>query len=176
MVARKFRNPREETNIRSMGVLAVHELIRRADVRGADIRVDLGTSFRPRAWPREPIAPARWLWREVHAYAWRYPDHINKLELEAVHMYFRRRFREKVAIGTRFVHLVDSQVCSGVLSKGRSGSFRLNQTLRRCSGYMLFAHAHGYFGWVRTDQNPADAPSRRWKRGVRGVIRRHVKA
>ena len=40
-------------------------LLRRADHRGTDVRIDLQLPFRPDAWPRTSICPQRWHWKVV---------------------------------------------------------------------------------------------------------------
>ena len=95
---------------------------------------------------------------------WKHEDHINGLELESVFLFLRRKMREKEAIGTRFLVLSDSQVAVGVLVKGRSSSSRLQRILRRVGGLLLGCHGYGAYGWVKSVENPADRPSRRWTR------------
>ncbi len=69
-----------------------------------------------------------WTWRECVSAGWRQSgEHINLLESRAYALALRWRFRVSRNIGTRFVHLVDSQVLMSAAAKGRSFSRKLNQ-------------------------------------------------
>eukprot|EP00972_Heterocapsa_arctica_P046548 6869676-Heterocapsa_arctica.AAC.1 len=56
-----------------------HALLRRADHRGSDVRLDIGLPFRSTAWPRTSINAARWTWKVVVAFPWERQQHINEL-------------------------------------------------------------------------------------------------
>ncbi len=60
----------------------------------------------------------------------------------------------------RHVLLVDSRVCAGAWSKGRSSSKQLNQILRQMLGWALVGQKSLHLVWVRAEKNPADHPSR----------------
>ena len=156
-------DPREATDGRSPAALVVSELFRSIDGRGTDCRLDLGSAHRAKVWPREAIHPGRWRWRVSQAYGWKVSGHINELELEAVILAVKRRMRQRRAIGTRFLHLTDSQVVAGVMGKGRSSSGKLNRKLMVLGGLLLGTHSVGVTGWVKTAENPADRPSRTWR-------------
>ena len=64
-------------------------------------------------------------------------------------------------VGSRFVHLIDSQVCMGALNKFRSDSIRLNTIISRIAAITLATSSKVIYGYISTDQNPADNPSRR---------------
>ena len=115
-----------------------------------------------RAWPRTSIPPSSWRWQVVLAYPWVCsPDtHINGLELSAVLNTVRWLARSQSFRSARFLHLVDSQVCSGVLSKGRTGSKTLQLPLRQIAALCVAADLYGAFGYINTHLNPADLPSR----------------
>ena len=143
----------------------VHGLLRRADHRGADVRLDLGIPFRPSAWPRSEINIERWKWRTVLAFPWNGPQmHINEYELLTVLQGIKWRCRAKRRLGRRFCVLVDSQVTLSVAAKGRSSSFRLNRILRRLDAYVLASFSLPFYGYVSSGKNPADKPSRKkWR-------------
>ena len=61
------------------------------------------------------------------------------------------------------MHLSDSQVAIGVMAKGRSSSRKLASQVRRLGGLLLGGHLYMGVGWTKTDENPADRPSRRWR-------------
>ena len=97
------------------------------------------------------------------AYGWKVSGHINELELEAAVLAVKRRMRQRRAIGTRFLHLTDSQVVAGVMGKGRSSSGKLNRKLMVLGGLLLGTHSVCVVGWVKTAENPTDKPSRTWQ-------------
>ena len=43
-------------------------LVRAADYRGSDVRLDSGELFRPAAWPRRAIDPGKWTWHKLVAH------------------------------------------------------------------------------------------------------------
>eukprot|EP00972_Heterocapsa_arctica_P012583 1848885-Heterocapsa_arctica.AAC.1 len=43
----------------------VHGLLRRADHRGTNVRLDIGLPFRSAAWPRSSVNPTCWTWKVV---------------------------------------------------------------------------------------------------------------
>eukprot|EP00971_Amphidinium_carterae_P218281 4332578-Amphidinium_carterae.1 len=78
----------------------------------------------------------------------------------------RWRLRDPSMVNHRFVHAVDSQVALGVLVKGRSSSIMLNRILRKINSTILAGNLLPSYVFIRTDLNPADAPSR-WSNGAR---------
>ena len=156
-------DPRQATDGRSSAMLVVSELFRSIDGRGTDCRLDLGSAHRSKVWPREAIHPGRWRWRVSQEYGWKVSGHINELELEAVVLAVKRRMRQRRAVGTRFLHLTDSQVVAGIMGKGRSSSRKLNRKLTVLGGLLLGTHSVVVVGWVKTAENPADKPSRKWR-------------
>jgi hypothetical protein len=68
----------------NLSVQMVQAFIRRQEYRGSDVRLDVGTLYRPDAFPRATVNPHRWLWHEAHAYyPFRVEEHISLLELFA---------------------------------------------------------------------------------------------
>ena len=59
-----------------------------------------------------------------------------------------------------FLHLLDSMVNIGALSKHRSKSWALNRVVRSFSAWELAMGARAVFGFTSSSRNPADAPSR----------------
>ena len=80
-----------------------------------------------------------------------------------------KRIEHQQHVGVRFVHLTDSLVCLHCLSRGRSSSRKLRRTMSRINGFSP-RNAHPVWGYVHTDQNPADKPSR-WHRRIRTKFR-----
>ena len=111
---------------------------------------------------RASIPSNLWRWKTVCGWRWSgSPDHINVLEMRAVLTALKWRFARKGWIRTRFLHLVDSQVCLHALARGRSSSRKLRRTLLRINSLLLASGAHGVWTYVHTELNPADRPSRR---------------
>jgi len=147
-------------------VLVAHYLSL-ADRGGADVRLDLGVPYRVKAWPRASIPPVLWTWRIALAYKWASGNnqHINQLELAAVVNTLRWLLRTSAYRCVRHLHLVDSQVVAGVVTRGRSSSRKLRPTLAQCAALQLVGDVYLITGYVNTDLNPADAPSRKpWLR------------
>eukprot|EP00971_Amphidinium_carterae_P319669 6353297-Amphidinium_carterae.1 len=81
----------------------------RVNVQGAQIPMQIGTWW----WNWKAGFGSRWLPTE---------DHINILEARAVVQGLRARLRRSSERGCRWLHLVDSLVVMGAISKGRSSS------------------------------------------------------
>jgi hypothetical protein len=140
--------------------LLVVEHMRGIDHRGSDVRLDAGTLLSPSIWPRRATRANLWKWRLKVKWHWQAPRHINVLEAQAVLAAIKWRVRAKRNIGSKFLHLVDSQVSQAVLTKRRSSSYLLNKVCRRVGALELAASIHPMYGFVRSDSNPSDAPSR----------------
>ena len=136
------------------------EIVRNADHRGSDVRLDVGELFRLHQWPRQPIAADYWGWKVCLSYKWKNPQHINVLECNSVLDYIRHAGKRGALSNTKTVFLSDSQVTIAVLTKGRSSAALLNTALRRISALCRFLNIQPYFAWVRSADNPADGPSR----------------
>ena len=100
-----------------------------------------------------------WKWKVVVAYPMR-GRHINVQEMEALLSSLKWRTRGHAGIGCRSVHFVDSQVCMAIVAKGRSSSLQLRSTLLRINSLVLAANLAPAFCYVKSAENPADAPSR----------------
>ena len=102
-----------------------------------------------------------WKWKTVIANTWeREGEHINQLEARAYVLALRWRLRSTKGVGTRFLHAVDSLVTMGAMVKGRSSSRRLRHIVLRANALLLAGHLHPSLVYVRSHENPADAPSR----------------
>ena len=114
---------------------------------------------------RSSVPSKVWRWKVIAGWQWRgSEEHINVLELRAVLTTLKWRLEVVGQKQQRFIHLVDSLVCLHALTRGRSSSRKLRRTLMRINSLLLVTGAHMMVGYVQTDQNPADRPSRR---GVR---------
>ena len=139
----------------------VKHLHRQAMYRGSDVRLSTGVLMRPNLWPRQAFDARRWKWRTIIAYP-RSSEHINILELRAAFATMKWRLRTANNVRTRMFHLLDSQVCIGVAVKGRSSSKQMMRVLRRTNALVVAGGLLPAYGFVPSDLNPADAPSR-WR-------------
>jgi hypothetical protein len=161
--AEKSDNTKEEIEL-------VHQYLAIAEKNGSDVRLDLGLPFRPKAWPRVGLPPRTWHWRIIHGYPWKGPSvgHITELEFRAAFNTLRWRIRNCLFHSVRFLHLVDSQPCAAILTKGRTGSGRLRNIVRRFNATCLAIGAYPIIGYIHSEDNPADVPSRwQWREGKR---------
>eukprot|EP00971_Amphidinium_carterae_P349167 6490879-Amphidinium_carterae.2 len=98
--------------------------------------------------------------RVAASYKFRRRSHINVQELLAY------RTALKVAAGRvecwqrRVPFMIDSQVVTNVISRGRSSSHQLNYVLQTCLGVTLFCGITPMAIWVGTEENPSDDPTR----------------
>lgn len=138
----------------------VLRLLDHLSYRGTDVHVDTLSFYRPDRLPKASIDSRMWTWKIAKGWKWHKPAHINVLELEAVYHAVKWRARSLRVVRKRFLHLVDSLVVLGVVSKGRTSSKRLFPCLHRLNILLLALHAFPVLGWVLTDLNPADEPSR----------------
>lgn len=149
--------PEITLNQEAMVVQRMTELL---SYRGTDVHVDTFQFYRPDRLPTGSIDSRQWNWRIVKGWRWRYAHHINKLELEALYQSLRWRSRALRNYDARFLHLTDSQVVLGVAAKGRTSSKLLFPTLHRYNMLVLAMHTYPILGWVASEDNPADEPSR----------------
>ena len=139
----------------------VAELVLACHHNGADLRVDANSEALGKAFPRQEVSADYWVWRTARQLQWLEPGlHINVLECEAALMALRWRARSVSRQGRVFLHLLDSMVNIGALSKHRSSSRMLNRVVRAFSVLELAMDARGVFGFTSSAKNPADAPSR----------------
>ena len=106
--------------------------------------------------------PARlWRWQVVSGWRWtRGREHINCLELRAILNSLRWRLEKQKHFGYRMLHLTDSLVCLHALTRGRTSSKKLRSTMSRINALLLASSSQMVWGYVSTDTNPADKPSR----------------
>ncbi|CAE8717690.1 unnamed protein product, partial [Polarella glacialis] len=138
-----------------------------ADARGTDVRLDTGMPFAPHQVARSSVDPASWRWKVVMSYAWKETQHINVLETVAVLDLLRKLGRESGIQNFRRMVLIDNQAALGVIAKGRSSSRAMMAPLRRISALLVAGNVRLVLGWVCTDWNPADGPSRWVKKRVK---------
>ena len=138
----------------------VKELVRRQTHKDREIR-RFGLYERPGFLPRSSLDPGWWHWRRVFGAPWKdATEHINALELRALLAAVQWRLRVPANVHSKGLHISDSFVVLGVVSKGRSSARRLGTLVARLNSLMLAASFTGIWAWVRRDRNPADEPSR----------------
>ena len=140
--------------------MLVQEFMRQGDRGGTDVKLDLGIPFRARAWPRTGIRSRLFHWKIINGFTWRHTSHINVLELQATVHALQWRLRKVTRFRHRVLHLVDNQVVASVISKGRSSSYRLRRAIQKLSALLLAGEIRLSIGYVASEDNPSDIPSR----------------
>eukprot|EP00971_Amphidinium_carterae_P266686 5290002-Amphidinium_carterae.4 len=96
----------------------------------------------------------------VSSYRFRRKSHINVQELLAYRTSLRAATARPECWGRRIPFLIDSQVVTNIITRGRSSSHQLNYVLQTCLGLCLFCGITPLALWVGTEENPADDPTR----------------
>ena len=97
------------------------------------------------------------------AYKWGVAQHINVLEMTAILAELRRRARTKAEFCQRYINVIDSMVCYHALSKGRTGSTRLNRVLRRIIAVEAATSLRPLVVWTLSKWNFSDGASRKYE-------------
>ena len=98
----------------------VKELVRRQTHKGREIR-RFGPYEHPGFLPRSSLDPGWWHWRRVFGTPWKdATEHINALELRALLAAVQWRLRVPADVHSKGLHIADSFVVLGAVSKGRS--------------------------------------------------------
>ncbi len=106
-------------------------LLLQQSARGGEIRNLAGVPHRACKWSE---VPAQWFqWSTALSVPWRQKAHINICEAMARHLSLRQWARQASLHHQCFLHLMDSQVCLNVASKGRPGSRRMSHVQRKSS-------------------------------------------
>ena len=134
----------------------LREMARRTSIRGTDVRLLLGDNQ-----AESPYPAYRWMWHEVLAYAWKESRHINEGEVGAFNVLLRRRCKDPAKHELRYLHVVDSMVSRGAISKGRSPSRGMNRLLRQTAALLLGSDQYPLVPWTISRWNFADGASRR---------------
>ena len=152
----KEQGDSEQTGIRLIRCLAQRQVYCGRDVRSVSL------SGPPDRWPRDAVNPGWWKWRVMIQYQWheKKDEHINIKEGRSYLAALRWRLRVKKHIGTVGLHLMDSQVFLGAMAHGRSSSVGVSGIVDRCNALILASGYRQLLGYVSTDVNPADKPSR----------------
>ena len=98
-------------------------------------------------------------------YPFHFKAHITELEMRAGFSMLKWRTRSQSNIHTKFLHLYDSAVSIAVSAKPRTSSKKLQRVITRIDALELAACLHPVYGFVRSEWNPADKPSREFEDG-----------
>lgn len=109
-------------------------------------------------------------WSTVISSTWKYPQHINELELQSVLLGLRWMLSHPEAVHRQLHLLVDSSSVHFSVNKGRSSSPRMLTLLRRYAAFLLAADITVLSGWVPSELNPADSASRKYMRTMLSSI------
>jgi hypothetical protein len=99
-------------------------------------------------------------WATLISKAWRDAEHINALELRSALLAVQWALSFPSSLHSRVYLLLDSTVALFSLWKGRSSSPKLLLILRQISACLLAGGVSLLCGWLPSEVNPADAPSR----------------
>ena len=120
---------------------------------------------------RASVPAKLWKWKIVSGWRWtRGHEHINSLELRAILNALRWRLEHQGHHGRRMLRLTDSLVCLHALTRDRTSSRKLRRSMAKVSALLLCTGSQMLWGYVSTDTNPADKPSR-WGTRVRTRFR-----
>ena len=137
-------------------------LSRLVSAKGEDILLS-STSDQVGAYQRlRQTVPAKlWRWKIIAGWKWKLGrEHINCLELRALEATLRWRIEKLGDFHCEVLHLIDSLVCLHTVCRGRSSSKKLRRCVCRLNALLLASGVSPVWGYVHTDQNPADKPSR----------------
>ena len=144
------------------------------DHRGSDVMIGLEAPLRPSGWPRAETPARWWRWKTATSFAWQAKEHINTLELRAALATLRWRLRQRGLLCRRVLHLLDSAVVIGVLTKRRSANHVMGALVRRANALELASNIHFLYACTRSTHNPADKPSRRFDIKKKGKFAHHA--
>lgn len=127
---------------------------------GSDIRVATGQILNARTFPRQSVESVWWQWEQVFKVHWQQTEHINALEIRAVWLSILWKAMKRNLTNRRIFHLSDSYVALSILSKGRTGSHKLQFICRKIAALLLAAQCQLHLGHVDSFDNPTDEASR----------------
>jgi hypothetical protein len=124
------------------------------------VRKEPGGAKKPHRGLRS-LTPSWWRWRTLVATKWKsgLDDHRNRLELRSILTAIRWMTRKKDRLNRRALHLTDSAVSMGAVTKCRSRSRALQPVLDKISALLLAGSIRFILAQVSTHENPADGPS-----------------
>jgi hypothetical protein len=99
-------------------------------------------------------------WRTIISKPWSGEEHINTLELRAALLAVHWCLSYPSALSSRIYLLLDSTVAFFALWKGRSSSPKMITVIRKINALLLAGGLSLLPGWIPSELNPADGPSR----------------
>eukprot|EP00439_Symbiodinium_sp_Y106_P069318 s312_g11.t3 len=138
----------------------LRKMLSRGHYRGTEVR--LMAPGEPDNLKMVPYPAHLWRWRNTLSFAWQNEDNITTLEMLAALAEIRRRARQLGTQGTRFFHVLDSQVKYHIMAKERAHSKRLNRLARRMMAVQLGGQLQALALWTISALNFADTASRRF--------------
>eukprot|EP00438_Fugacium_kawagutii_P012665 Skav215620 [mRNA] locus=scaffold666:640257:644840:- [translate_table: standard] len=97
-------------------------------------------------------------WKVSRAWSWKRRGHINVLEMASLVSQLKEAANSHAA--ARFAVFVDSAVCRGAITKGRSASYALMPGLQRACALQIVADLYPAWIFSPTRLNVADDPTR----------------
>ena len=146
----------------SHGARLARLLSRLVSTKGEDIMIQSSSDQIASYQRLRQTVPSRlWRWKVISGWKWKHgKEHINALELRALEAAIRWRIEHQGELHCKFLHLTDSMVVLHAVSRGRSSSKKLRRVVCRLNAVLLASGVSPVYGYVHTDQNPADKPSR----------------
>jgi ribonuclease HI len=152
------------TDASSMGLGVVRTVIPVSVVASVAADTHLPTDGQPMPTDgRMPVALAEQRWSTIASTRWESEEHINVLELRAIITALHWVIKLPGVTGRRLLLLTDSMVAACGITKGRSSAPLLLRRLRYIASMVLGMGLQLAVRWIRSEFNPADEPSRRFR-------------
>jgi hypothetical protein len=151
LVRDQFTPSKEPSPLHISSLTLVKRLLLSCNSKGVDVKLGSSDNTDPNVWPRRPVEARWWKWKVVGSWKFQHlhgPEHINVLEMRAFLASIRWRLRNVHNLNSRFLHLLDSQVCLGILSKGRTSSRKLRAVVEKVAALLLAGHLVAFSAWV----------------------------
>lgn len=139
-------------------------LLSRTDHTGADVRIITGEVLTKKVFPRQAVSASWWSWKHLFKVNWQKEEHINALEFEAILLALKYHIGHLNHFNCRIFHLSDSFVCISIITKGRSGSRKLQRKLQMLNAHLLASNVYLVLAHVDSIDNPTDEASRQGAR------------
>ena len=129
---------------------------------------------RPRTGVPCKVPLGRGCFRTVIASKAKHLAHSGSLETTAVILSLRWLLRKASRHSRRTLLLIDAQAVVGAVAKGRSSAPSIKHGVMRVAALLLAGDLQPYYGYIPSEENPADTPSRgvwrTWRRQRRNVL------
>ena len=129
---------------------------------------------RPRKGTPCKVPLGRGCFRTVISSRARHAAHSGSLETTAVVLGLRWLLRSSARHSRRALFMIDTQAVLGAVAKARSSAPTVRRGVMRVAALLLAGDIQPYYGYVPSEENPADTPSRgvwrKWRRQRRGAL------